>query len=232
MQTNVRILIVAFLAYVCAIAMPCSSRGDESAFVLWSNTGKKSSEQVPPSPDERIHQILLTPFRGDRDNHAVFFLDDHEQAIREIGEGGVPFLVRALGDTDSEVRLKAVLCLTVLGPDAAPAVKALRPLLKSRTDRQAYWTIICLGEIGKASAAAVPDLLSLLKHPRACPFWEQIGQTIGRIAVESGKLPAGLSELLNHKSPGARQGALFALGECGKSAEPLVPKIVAMLRDR
>jgi HEAT repeat protein len=184
------------------------------------------------SPQVRIRTILAKPFRGDPDNHAVFFLDDHEDQIREIGKAGVPTLVRALESADSEVRLKAVLCLSVLGADAAPAVNMLRPLLKSRVDRQAYWTIICLGEIGKASIAAVPDLLSLLKHPRGSPFWEQIGEAIGRIAIKNGRLPEGLSELLNHKRPGARQGALFALGECRALTGPFIPNIIVSLRDR
>jgi len=232
MQKNVRASILAFLACVCAVAMLRSSCGDGAESVRWSNAEEASSEELSPSPEERIQQILLTPFRGDPDSHAVFFLDDYEDAAREIGKAGVPTLVRALESADSQLRLKAVLCLIVIGPDAAPAVKALRPLLTSRVDRQAYWTIICLGEIGKASMAAVPDLLALLKHPRGCPFWEQIGETVGQIAIKNGRLPKGLGELLNHKSPGARQGALFALGECGKSAEPLVPKIIAMLRDR
>jgi HEAT repeat protein len=220
---------LAALAAVGALQSVCSAEGAVSSST--SLTGDGPSENLALSPEARIKKILATPFRGGPDEHAVLFLDEHEEAIRQIGNAAVPALVRALQDESADARLKAVLCLVALGPDAAPAVENLRPLLRSRADRQAYWTIICLGEIGKESVKAVPDLLSLLKHPQGCPFYEQIGESIGRIAKESGKLPDGLAELLNDKRAGARQGALFALGECGQLAEPLVPKIIAMLRD-
>lgn len=190
-----------------------------------------SSHFPGASPQVRIQSILSEPFLGPSERHCVLFLDDHENVVREIGKEGVPFLVQALKDDDPDTRLKAVLCLSVLGTDAAPAVNALRPLLRSRKDRQAYWTIICLGEIGKASTVAVPDLLSLVRHPHGCPFWEQVGEALAHIAIESGKLPEDLGELLSDSNPGLRQTALFALGECGAFAKPLLPAIIASLDD-
>ncbi len=196
-----------------------------------ARAGARNEDAVSATPEARIETILAAPFRGDPDSHAVFFLDDHEDAVRAIGKDAVPTLVRALRSDSSDVRLKAILCLSVLGPDASPAVSDLRPLLESRVDEHAYWTIICLGEIGKEASAAVPDLLSLLAHPQGCPFWEQVGETIAIIASENGKLPEGVEKLLSHKNPGARQGALFALGECGALAEAVIPKIIAALGD-
>jgi HEAT repeat protein len=197
-----------------------------------ARAGARNGDAISVTPEARIESILAAPFRGDPDNDAVFFLDDHEDAVRAIGKDAVPTLVRALRSDSSDARLKAILCLSVLGPDASPAVNALRPFLESRVDEDAYWTIICLGEIGKEASTAVPDLLSLLAHPQGCPFWEQVGETIAIIASENGKLPEGVGELLSHKSPGARQGALFALGECGTLAEPVIPKIIAALGDK
>ncbi len=193
----------------------------------WSS----SSHFSPSAARVRIQAILAEPFRGPSERHCVLFLDDHEEVILEIGKEGVPSLVRALGENDPDIRLKAVLCLSVLGPDAAPAVSALRPLLQSRKDRQAYWTIICLGEIGGASTPAIPDLLSLPRHPRGCPFWEQVGEAVARISIENGRLPEGFGELLSDDNFGVRQTALFVLGESGALAEPLLPEVVACLRD-
>ena len=191
----------------------------------------RSSHFPGSSPKVRIRSILTKPFRGPTDRHCVFFLDDHEDIIREVGREGVPFLARALEDDEPDVRLKATLCLSVLGADAAPAVDALRPLLQSRKDRQAYWTIICLGDIGKASVPAVRDMLSLLRHPRGCPFWQQIGEAVAQISVASEKLPRGMSDLLSDPNPGVRQTAIFALGETGTLAGPLLPGIIASLGD-
>lgn len=205
--------------------------GHRARRVLSPTPSCGSSHFPGSSPQVRIRSILTEPFRGPDERHCVIFLDDHENMIREIGAEGVPCLVRGLQDDDPDVRLRAVLSLSVLGADAAPAVSALRPLLESRKDRQAYWTIICLGEIGKASRAAVPDLLALPEHPRGCPFPEQIGEAIARIAIESGELPEELSESLTHENPGVRHAALLALGECGFLAEPLLPQIMASLRD-
>ncbi len=182
-------------------------------------------------PASRIQSILSDPFRGSPHEEDTLFLERHESAIRQIGKEGLPFLIRALSQRDADLRLKALLCLTALGPDAAPAVNAIRPLLKSRKDRQAYWAIVCLGEVGGPSMPAVPNLLSLLKHPDGCPFWETISEAIGRIAKENNLLPDGLSDLLNHKSPGARHAVLFALGECGPLAEPLLRQAIARLAD-
>ncbi len=188
---------------------------------------RRSSHFPKSSPKVRIRSILAEPFLGPSERHCVVFLDEHEEVVREVGKEGVPFLVRALEDDDPDVRLKATLCLSALGRDAAPAVNALRPLLKSRKDRQAYWTIICLGEIGGPSVAAVPDFLSLLVHPRGCPFWQQIGEAVAHIGIESGRSP----EWLSNSNPAVRYTAIFALGECGELAEPLLPKIIVSLRD-
>ena len=192
----------------------------------------RSSSHLPKSSAQaRIQSILAEPFVGPPERHCVSFLEDHEDIIREIGREGVPLLVRTLGEDDPDLRLKATLCLSVLGADAAPAVNALRPLLKSRRDRQAYWAIICLGEIGKASAPAIPDLLSLVKHPRGCPFWQQVGEAIARIGIDNRRLPEELSELLSDSNPAVRQTALFTLGESGALAGPLLPGVLASLHD-
>ncbi len=193
--------------------------------------GLRSGRSRLPERSASIQAILSQPLRGPHDAECALFLDDHQDSVRQIGKDALPFLIQALGSEDEETRLKALLCLSALGKDAAPAVSALRPLLESRTDRQAYWTILCLGDIGKASLPAAPDLFSLLKHPQGCPFWEPIGETVGRIASETGNLPDGLRELLTHENSGARHGALFALGECGALAEPVIPEMVASLRD-
>jgi len=216
----------AALLVAIGLSLGCGVRG-----LLLRRHSCSPSDFEKPSPQARIQSILAEPFRGPSERHCVLFLDDHEDIIREIGKEGVPSLVGALKEDDPDVRLKAILSLSVLGGDAAPAVNALRPLLKSRKDRQAYWTIICLGEIGRASAAALPDLLSLLKHPRSCPFWQQIGEAVADIGIESGRVPEGLPEWLSDSNPVARYTALFALGECGALAEPLLPEIIASLHD-
>lgn len=199
--------------------------------LLLRGHSRTPSDFEKPSPQVRVQSILAEPFRGPSERHCMVFLENHEEVVREVGKEGVPFLMSALEDDNADVRLKATLCLSALGRDAAPAVNALRPLLKSRKDRQAYWTIVCLGEIGRASKVAVPDFLSLLVHPRGCPFWQQVGEAVADIGTESGRVPEGLPEWLADSSPAARYTAIFALGECGALAEPLLPRIIASLRD-
>jgi HEAT repeat protein len=191
----------------------------------------RSSHLPESTPGARIESILGEPFLGPPARHCILFLDDHEEVVREIGKRGVPYLVRALGDDEPDVRMKATLCLSVLGSDAAPAVGALRPLLRGRKDRQAYWAIICLGTIGKASAPAIPDLLLLLEHPRGCPYSQQIGEAVAQVGLDGSQLPQELSQWLSHGNPGVRQTALFALGESGELAKPLLPRVIASLND-
>ncbi len=191
----------------------------------------RSSHLPESTPGARIESILAEPFLGPPARQAILFLDDHEEVVRGIGKDGVPYLARALGNDEPDVRLKATLCLSVLGSDAAPAVDALRPLLRGRKDRQAYWTIICLGEIGKASAPAIPDLLLLLEHPRGCPYSQQIGEAVAQVGLDGSQLPQELSQWLSHGNPGVRQTALFALGESGELARPVLPAIIASLDD-
>jgi HEAT repeats len=77
-------------------------------------------------------------------------------------------LVRPLADllrdsTSAFSRQQAAFRLMKFGPSAAPAVAAMRGILKSRNPDGREKAAIILGRIGSAARAAVPDLVTLAR---------------------------------------------------------------------
>jgi HEAT repeat protein len=88
-------------------------------------------------------------------------------ALGRIGAAAVPDLVRALGDPDPGVRLRAAEALARIGPDAKEAVPELIRLLSDErehveTRKAAAWA---LGQIGPPASGAVPELMRILQAP-------------------------------------------------------------------
>ena len=96
-------------------------------------------------------------------------LDDVDQAVSvgaldmltEMGKIAVPDLTKALGN--EKTAGMACLAVSELGPDAEPAVPALRRLLEhTHNGKLRREAILSLGAIGPASAPAVPALVQAL----------------------------------------------------------------------
>lgn len=148
-------------------------------------------------------------------------------ALSAMGPQAVPTLVRALGNED--LRWYAVRSLGSMGADAKGAVPALSDLLVSRdvseSDRRCVGE--ALGEIGPEGIAA------LLRHAESLMGETRIAVAVG--LAESKSPPpnvlAALRKLLQDPDPDVREATLDASGKLRARGEPLVPDLVAALRD-
>jgi len=85
-------------------------------------------------------------------------------AIGQLGAGvpwTVALLTKALADPVHDVRKQAVVGLEKMGPDAAPATKAIARLLRGKEIYLRVFAADALTVIGPGARAALPDLKAL-----------------------------------------------------------------------
>ena len=100
--------------------------------------------------------------------------------IREIGPDAVhalPFLIGALSDENTQVRVGAAAGLGGLGPAATPAVPALIAALADEHRFVRSWVAMALNEIGPAAAAAAAGTLTQRRDLEAA---QRAGSGTGR----------------------------------------------------
>ncbi len=158
----------------------------------------------------------------------------HTYAVRVLGGIGapaVPELIKALGDSNQDVRRNATVALGLIGKEAAPAVPELIKVLSNSNEavrRNAAWA---LGKIGKEAASAVPELIKALRFSpwnisgNASVALTEIGKEAATIVV-----PA-LTKALSNRNPSTRQYAALVLGGIGSEAASAVPALTKALDD-
>ncbi|MCO5053940.1 MAG: HEAT repeat domain-containing protein [Verrucomicrobiae bacterium] len=144
------------------------------------------------------------------------------EAIRQIGQPAVPFLIEFVKSGYSAIS-------TYYALDSLPVKLPLR-VVEQRLDHRmslARQAVLGFRVLGTNSAEAVPDLASLLaakNEQSALQVWEALSATG----------PASLNVISN----GLRSSSYFdpghaaiAAGFLGRDAEPLAPLLVSMLND-
>ncbi|MHB1425241.1 MAG: HEAT repeat domain-containing protein [Gemmataceae bacterium] len=136
----------------------------------------------------------------------------------------VPLLVKDLQAAEENQRLAAVLALTVIGPAAKEAAPALVDALRDRQLSAA--ALIALPALG---AAAVPNLIELLKSPQADHRLLAL-QVLAKIGAEaSAALLPAIASLLDADSA-VRVWAAVVIQAIGPDARAAVPILIANLR--
>src|SRR5262249_35296135 len=136
----------------------------------------------------------------------------------------VPALTPLLESGDARVARTAAKALRDIGPDAAPAIPAMRKLLAGGELDALVRNAICeaLGAVGPAGRRALPELLAQLRDPRFMPAsidyrderLRPCFDAISALALVSDRSPAalsGLRALLSSKNPMVQLEALGAL---------------------
>src|SRR5438874_1399768 len=175
-----------------------------------------SSASMQPSVAELVEQL----------NSGV--VADRRRAVAglvrlgsEAGEAVGP-LMAALADADYLVRSQAAIALGRIGPPAVePLTAALADPGVSREAAEA------LGRVGPAAAAAVPQLVRLLRADEAVSL--AAAEALGKIGAAS--VPALLDELRDGP-PLGRKRAAESLAWIGRPAAAAVGPLVAALNDR
>lgn len=128
-------------------------------------------------------------------------------AARKLGEAGrgsdeaLQALTKAVGDSQSSVRLFAAQSFSKLGPEKKKSVPALIEMLKNGSNRHIRASAaMALGCIGPCASGAVPTLVEVLKK-----------------------------ELLTKETTALRVNVITALGQIGRRAREAVPVLVEAL---
>jgi len=139
--------------------------------------------------------------------------------IGQPAESALPALGEALKDKDPEVRRAAIVAM---GPIGKKSIPLLQQALKDKDLR--LEAAAALGLIGKAAAAAVPDLCLLLQDPEP-EARRKAAAALGSIGSERQEVIPALMQALTDKEAG--EPAMYALARMNKA----MPVLIAALRD-
>ena len=152
-----------------------------------------------------------------------------------IEHGIIPVLLELLQDReqigqDPELtyQMVGVLGLALLGPDATPAVPALRTVMKNSPPRIRAHAARALGLIGDAES--LPALKELLKDKDETCRVAAIEGLAG-LKKQSNLVVPELIRLLKDKQDSVRLAAVESLRSLGSDAKAAVPELIRLARD-
>lgn len=148
--------------------------------------------------------------------------------LTSIGPRGVPLLVDGLQNTNRRTRWKAVQVLQRLGPDAHPAVAALRLALSDTDSDVCRGAMVALGAIGPRAAEAIPDIRAALDDESEYVRGDAV-RALQTIAAKDAILD--LIRALGDESPKVRWQAIKSLQEIGPDAKKAVPGLIKLIAD-
>src|SRR6516162_3827820 len=143
-------------------------------------------------------------------------------------------LIRDLRSTRSDVRARAAETLGNLGPQAAPAVRALAAALSDKSLPVQLESLIALSHIGPAARGAVPELAKILKGDES-KLYRGAVDALGAIGPDAAEAAPLLIDLVQGDDAVVATGAGVALARIlpPGSAEIAagVPPLAALLKD-
>lgn len=174
-----------------------------------------------------------------------------QQALRNLGEASVPYLIPRLRTRDSplnrvgvwmwarlpdflksripapvlarDVRMRAVIAFREMGPPAHAAVPALIERLSDRDGSIRLHSAIALGNIGPASGPAVPFLKPFLKERHTVRVY--VANALWKIHHEVEEVLPVLEAGVREEGAPFRWAAAVFLGELGAAAWPAIPAL-------
>ncbi|MCI0683278.1 MAG: HEAT repeat domain-containing protein [Gemmataceae bacterium] len=153
--------------------------------------------------------------------------DQAARSLAQIGPESVPLLTEASQNVDPRVSLRALWALSVIGPDAEPAIPILVELLDHPKERNRAGALYALGEIGRAAGPATAQIVRSIRTKSMMVRYQAVTALgkIGTVAVPE------LRRLLNDDEAGVRADAALALSLYGKLAKPALDELRHALKD-
>jgi HEAT repeat protein len=149
-------------------------------------------------------------------------------ALGKIGDGSeaiVDRLIPLAFDASPLVRRAAMRAVHELNP---PQEKTMPMVLKILEESDPSIVMPALHSLAEQGEEAVPRLIRALEHDRAC-YWACL--VLAEIGPKAKDAVPHLKPVLQHKDPEVRMQALVALGEIGPASQPLIPDMVAALKN-
>lgn len=171
-----------------------------------------------------IEEVLENPRRrfGELERRAAI---DVLGMMGPAARPAIPVLVRLLGSEragDTVLKVAAARALGKIGPESPEVIPALKEALKKTSSEEDI--IVCraaasaLREIGRDGAAAVPELIVLLKSPTES-MQHLAADALGSIGPQASPALPRLTALLKPDNPPAiRRAVAFALHKVGPAA--------------
>ena len=228
-----------FAALAVAAAFACAHQGNRSCRQESSripqpsaNVAPSTAELVPEDPRakevvERMRgfSIQYRNARSDGQPDPDQIRRDQIMAeFRQIGEGAVPAIDRALRDPDAQMRRNAALALVELagtwtGKPPVNTRSSIPSLIAAADDPDSHvrgWSALALAEIGPEAKQAVPTLIRLLKDPEEGPRNTSALALGGIGAAAEAAIPA-LKEALDDPKKDVRRFAQGAIAQIEKA---------------
>ena len=152
------------------------------------------------------------------------------EILGQSAGAAIPELTRVARDGNELSAFQAITALSYVGKDSIP------PLLAFASDRDFKYRITAIGALGGMSrlgADAHPIVVCLIEHlkepdPKIVCVTANV---LGRLNVESGISVPALAELIQSADAGVRELGLANLRDFGDRARPVLPQVIAALRD-
>jgi HEAT repeat protein len=136
--------------------------------------------------------------------------DRRKQRLRAAIRRLVPRLIETLKSSNGELHYPAVKILSVIGPEAEPAIPILCDVLRSPDQELDSFALQALGNLGPAAKVAVPCLIDRLKDTKYMHRYG-VARTLGKIGPEAKAAAGPLRECLQSSDISLRLGAREAL---------------------
>jgi HEAT repeat protein len=153
-------------------------------------------------------------------------------ALSSLGPAGpeaIPALQDLLATPDC---LPALRALAQYGPDAAPAMGKIVPLLRHEGDSEIRWNAArTLAKIGPAAKEAAPMLVEAMKDPEPL-VREHAAEALGCIGPEAKETIPELVKALKDPDAHVRRDAVRSLGQMGPAAKSAIESIRPLLQDK
>jgi HEAT repeat protein len=205
-----------------------ASAGSEwdSAEVRW--TSAEVLSEIGPAAGEAGGAALLAAL-DDPDPHVRAVSAKGLPAVGVPAEQAVPALVRLL---QKEPTVVVVYALSEYGPDAAPSLERLVPILTNKElDTELRWNAArTLGKLREAGVDAIPVLVDSLAD-EAATVREHSAEALGDIGAPAKSAVPALIAVLADPATRVRRDAARSLGQIAPPADEAVPELKKLLKD-
>jgi len=213
-DTRVRAYSAFALGRIGKAAMPAVDALIETSFdpdPLVRKASVQALRSIDPPQEKTLPLVLDVLKKGD-----MSIIMPALATLAEEGKAEIPRLREAM--KNPAARYWVALVLAEIGPDAAPAVPDLKPLLEDEDAELRLQALVALGEIGAASKPVVPDIVEALKNDRYAAVRHGAAYALGKIGPD-GPATAALERAMMSDDSFLRIISAWAIAN-SKSADP------------